>query len=183
MAMTLGNNGLSLIKHWEGLKLKAYQDVVGVWTIGYGHTKDVYEGQVITEAEAERLLLEDVEWAENAVNRYLGQANLSQNQFDALVSLVFNLGAHAIFTKQYGNGYLQGSTLYNLILLGRIDEASKRFTDFTTAGGQFIQGLYNRRVQEASLFLTKKKNLIIGSLIIGVCFITLFAITKRTKKY
>ena len=156
--MKISAKGLDIIKEHEGLRLNAYKDIVGVWTIGYGHTSTTYPGHVITKTEAEQLLLDDVSWAENAVNKYLKHVRLNQNQFDALVSLVFNVGAPAIFTVKYSNGYEKGSSLYNLIILGNFEKAAERFKDFSKAGGQFIQGLYNRRLKEAALFSEKKKD-------------------------
>lgn len=155
--MKTSKQGLDIIKKHEGLRLKAYQDIVGVWTIGYGHTKNVSPGQTISQSQADNLLKQDVSWAEEAVNKYLGNTNLTQNQFDALVSLVFNVGAPAIFTRKYNNGYTQGSSLYNKLLQGNIAAAAKHFTDFSKAGGKFIKGLFNRRVSEKLLFLEKKK--------------------------
>lgn len=155
--MTISNAGLNIIKQFEGLRLNAYKDAVGIWTIGYGHTKNVYAGQVITADQAVQYLREDVQTAENAVNYYLSHVGLTQGQFDALVSLVFNVGAASIFTKKYDNGYSQGSSLYNLILLGRFDKAAARFTDFVKAGGQVLSGLVRRREAEKSLFEKKKR--------------------------
>ena len=146
-------DGLNIIKQFEGLRLNAYQDSVGVWTIGYGHTKNVVPGQIITQAQADDFLRQDVSWAESAVNQYLGHVGLYQHQFDALVSLVFNVGAGAIFTLNYGNGYSKGSKLFNLILSGKFESAAKHFIDFVYAGGHVLKGLVRRRKAEQELFL------------------------------
>lgn len=91
--MKLSPEGLALIKRFEGLRLEAYQDVAGIWTIGYGHTKTAKKGMTVTEAEADALLLGDVSEFEEAVNS-LG-LDLPQHRFDALVSLAFNIGVTA----------------------------------------------------------------------------------------
>ena len=103
--MKTSNNGIELIKRHEGLRLNAYKCTSGKLTIGYGHTKGVKIGQTITKEEAERLLREDLIVAENEINRH--NLNLNQNQFDALVSFVFNVGI----------GNFQTSTLLKKIKL------------------------------------------------------------------
>lgn len=84
--------GLALIESFEGCELKAYQDAGGVWTIGFGHTNGVHEGQVITQSQADVFLEEDVAGAENDVAR-LVQVVLTPNEFSALVSFEYNTGA------------------------------------------------------------------------------------------
>ncbi len=151
--------GLNIIKKHEGLRLNAYKDAVGVWTIGYGHTDGVYAGQVITNQQAQAYLVQDVKNSENAVITYVLNKGipLTQNQFDALVSLVFNVGSGSIFTKKYTNGYTSGSTLYNMILKGNFSAAAERFMDFVKAGGVTLNGLVKRRKDEMLLFLDGKK--------------------------
>jgi len=105
--MKIGNKGLEMIKHFEGLELKAYQCAAGVWTIGYGHTKDVVEGDIITEEQADEMLVEELKEYENYVNT-LVTCDLNQNQFDALVSWVYNLGP----------ANLQASTLLKVLNAG-----------------------------------------------------------------
>ena len=92
--MYISEKGIALIKRWEGLKLEAYDDGGGVFTIGYGHTDGVSPGDKITQDEAEALLRNDLGWAVDAVNRMVG-VKLEQHQFDALVSWVFNVGSSA----------------------------------------------------------------------------------------
>ncbi|MBY0421805.1 MAG: lysozyme, partial [Parvularculaceae bacterium] len=93
--MKTSDTGIALIKRFEGLELKAYQDVAGIWTIGYGHTgDDVKAGMKISEREAEELLRKDVKRFEDGVLR-LVTVSLNQNEFDALVSFTFNVGAEA----------------------------------------------------------------------------------------
>lgn len=88
--MEISNNGIEFIKNNEGCKLTAYQDVVGVWTIGVGHTKGVYKGMVITQAQADAYLREDIK--SHQVFKTFFKRTFNQNQFDALCSFEFNLG-------------------------------------------------------------------------------------------
>ena len=136
MSQTTNDAGLKLIESFEGLRLTAYQDSVGVWTIGYGHTKGVKQGQTITQQQAERFLQQDLAVAEAAVNR-LG-LTLSDNQFAALVSSTFNLGAGNL-TKLLKNG---------------LAAAADRILLFDHAGGKALPGLRRRRTAERALFLT-----------------------------
>ena len=95
-ATALSQKGIDLIKEFEGLRLKAYRDPVGVLTIGYGHTgSDVKVGQVISQTRAEQLLKGDTGWAQDAVRRSV-KVPLSQGQFDALTSFTYNLGGGAL---------------------------------------------------------------------------------------
>lgn len=88
--MKLSENGYNFLVAEEGLRLKSYKCQAGIWTIGIGHTKNVQEGDIITNTEAQRFLDEDSEWVERAINRQ--NLKLNQNQFDALFSLIFNIG-------------------------------------------------------------------------------------------
>ena len=90
--MRTSQRGLNMIKSFEGLRLQAYQDSVGVWTIGYGATRGVKAGMTISKEQAERMLLNDVQRFEPEVER-LVTARLSQNQWDALICFTYNLGA------------------------------------------------------------------------------------------
>lgn len=141
----INDAGLNLIKKWEGLRLESYDDGGGVWTIGYGHTDGVKPGQKITEAQAVRFLSEDLSWAESAVEKQV-PVDLSDNQFAALVSLVFNIGQTA-FSK---------STLRKALLKKDYDEAAKQFVRWSYDNGKFIQGLKNRRLEELELFLKEE---------------------------
>ena len=89
--MKITKEGINLIKKFEGLRLEAYLCPAGVWTIGYGHTKGVKKGQVITQLEADNLLKEDLSSFEKGVTSLI-KSNINQNQFDSLVSFAFNLG-------------------------------------------------------------------------------------------
>lgn len=145
--MKISSRGISLLKAHEGLRLFAYQDSVGVWTIGYGHTKDVFPGQHISPSVAEEFLKQDLAWAEDCVNSSV-KTPLSQNQFDALVSFVFNVGAGAFLD----------STLLRLLNQNKFPEAAEEFLRWNkgTVNGEKIvlPGLTNRRKAEQKLFLS-----------------------------
>lgn len=155
--MTTSNRGKQLIKDFEGLRLKAYRCPAGVATIGWGHTKGVKMGQTITEAQAEDLLVEDIAPIERQLN-VLG-INFRQEQFDALVSWIFNLGA-GNFTK---------STLCKRILLGAADEEiTDQIVKWTYSSGKQLVGLMKRRVAEANMFLGYDRYKVQNSKIIKV---------------
>ena len=136
MSQTTNQAGLGLIESFEGLRLNAYQDSVGVWTIGYGHTQGVQPGQTITQQQAQAFLQQDLGVAEAGVNK-LG-LTLTDNQFAALVSFTFNLGA--------GN--------LNKLLSQGLAAAADRILLFDHAGGRVLPGLTRRRQAERALFLT-----------------------------
>lgn len=145
----INNDGLTLVKGFEGLELQAYRDSVGVWTIGYGHTSaagppDVYAGQSITEAEAEAILKRDLELFERGV-RDLVQVGLNSNQFSALVVFSFNVGL----------GALADSTLLRKLNAGDYAGAANEFPRWVKAGGQTLAGLVRRREAEKALFLSQ----------------------------
>lgn len=138
---------LDLIKSFEGLRLEAYQDPAGIWTIGYGHTRGVRPGQTIDEAEAERLLRQDLRTAAGAVERHVGPP-LNDNEFGALVSFVFNVG----------EGAFASSTLLKRLNAGdrgAVPDQLRRW-DKATVGGKKVQlrGLARRRAAEALLWAT-----------------------------
>ena len=143
--MLISNKGLALIKKFEGFRDKAYQDVVGVWTIGYGSIKikgrKVLPTDTVTEHEAEQLI--EQELAQD-VYPYLYGLGLNQNQFDALCSFIYNLGA-TNFNK---------STLKKKLLAEDYVGASFEFIKWNKAGGKVLRGLDNRRKDEKALFLS-----------------------------
>lgn len=141
---SVSTTGRQLIKNFEGLRLRAYQDAVGVWTIGYGHTGDVRPGMVITESQADDLLQKDLKRFEKGVEDSLTRP-ASQNQFDALVSLAYNIGINA-FRK---------SSVLKLFNAGDIEGAAKQFGEYIMAGGSILRGLVRRRVAEIVHFLKK----------------------------
>lgn len=133
------------IKTAEGLRLTAYLDTGGVWTIGYGHTGgDVREGLTIPLSEAERLLTRDLRVAEGHVNDAV-KVKLTQNQFDALVSFVYNVGG----------GAFRSSTLLKLLNAGDYDGAANQLPRWNKDNGRVVNGLTNRRREERELFLRK----------------------------
>lgn len=146
--MRASENGINLIKQFEGCKLTAYQDSVCVWTIGYGWTqpvdgKPVAKGMVITQQKANQLLIEGVAQYESGVTN-LVTVPLNQNQFDALVDFTYNLGVNA----------LKGSTLLKKLNAGDYAGAANEFTKWNKAGGKELAGLTRRREAEKSLFLS-----------------------------
>ncbi|EWC39045.1 lysozyme [Stutzerimonas stutzeri] len=139
--MHTSQKGLDLIKSFEGLRLSAYKCPADVWTIGYGTTAGVKEGQTITKKRAEELLREDVTRFEQQVNRMVN-VPLTQGQFDALVSFTYNLGA----------ANLSNSTLLRLLNAGLYADAALQFARWNKAGGQVMAGLSRRRAAEQKLF-------------------------------
>jgi GH24 family phage-related lysozyme (muramidase)/co-chaperonin GroES (HSP10) len=134
--------GLRLLKSFEGLRLQAYQDPVGIWTIGYGTTSGVRPGMVITEAEAEALLRRDLNRFEAAVAD-LVKVPLNDDQFSALVSFTYNVG----------EGALASSTLLRLLNQRDYSGAADQLLRWNRAGGVELAGLTRRRRAERSLFL------------------------------
>ena len=134
--------GFSIIEKWEKFRPKVYQDAVGKWTIGYGHTRTAFKGMPdITLGQAAILLRSDVQIAEAYVNRHF--KNLRQCQFDAVVSLIFNIES------------LAGTHLFELL---QTDPESKYVADewieFRNAGGKYLRGLMRRRLDELSLYFS-----------------------------
>ena len=136
MSQTTNQAGLTLIETFEGLRLNAYQDSVGVWTIGYGHTMGVKPGQTITQQQAQAFLQQDLGVAEAAVNSH--NLLLNDNQFAALVSFTFNLGG--------GN--------LKILFKNGIAAVPDRILLFDHAGGRQLPGLTRRRQAERALYLT-----------------------------
>lgn len=139
--MEVSQAGIDLIKRFEGCRLQAYMDSVGVWTIGYGCTTDVAPGMKITITQAEERLKADVKDAVACVNREV-KVPLTQGEFDALVSFVFNLGC----------GSLKKSTLLKLLNEGDHEAAAYEFRKWDKAGGVQVDGLTKRRFAECKMF-------------------------------
>jgi len=142
--METSQNGLLFIENHEGVRLQAYQDThePPIWTIGVGHTgPDVYEGLIITGDQVSSFLAEDVKIAEDAINNHV-TVDLNQNQFDALVSLVFNIGS----------GNFISSTLLKKLNAGDYTGASQQFPAWCHNGGAVCNGLLKRRNDEVVLF-------------------------------
>lgn len=141
--MKVSNNGINLVKRFEGLELKAYRDSVGILTIGYGHTHAVKAGDIITGEQADAFLREDLQVAELTINTNV-KVKLTQGQFDALVSFVFNLGS----------GNFVKSTLIRKLNAGDYAGAADEFGKWVNAGGKKLPGLVKRRAAEREVFLT-----------------------------
>lgn len=147
MGRKINKAGIDLIKSFEGLKLTAYLDIVGIPTIGYGSTEniskqDVLNKRTISEVEAENLLAKDIEKFESAVEKSV-VIPINDNQFSALVCFSYNVGA----------GALQKSTLLKMLNNGDISSAAEQFLRWNKAGGKEVAGLTRRRQAERSLFL------------------------------
>lgn len=139
--MKTSTKGLNLIKQFEGLKLTAYKDPVGIWSIGYGHTKGVNAGDTITQEQADAFLKEDVSAAEEAVSAYHHVYHWNQNEFDALVSFAYNIGTGGI-RQVTGAGSRDKETIAQKMLL------------YYNAGGKKLEGLVRRRQAEHDIFVT-----------------------------
>ena len=142
--MQISQEGIALIKKFEGCELEAYKCAAGVWTIGYGSTKGVEEGNIITQEEADNLLLEEMHEYEGYINDMV-TVDLKQNEFDSLVSWVFNLGP----------SNLSSSTLLSRLNNKVWDDVPNQIKRWNKAGGQVRQGLVRRREAEALLFQGK----------------------------
>ncbi len=144
--MEASRKGLELIKQHEGCRLRAYKCPAGVWTVGYGSTRGVNQWTEITRQEAEVRLREDIRVAERTVEkvRYL-QPRLTQHQFDALVSFVFNAGS----------GNFEKSTLRKKVLANPSDKSIRdEFLKWIYANGKPLGGLRKRRQDEADLYFS-----------------------------
>lgn len=147
-SMSVSNKGVDLICEFEGKRLVAYDDGVGVWTIGFGTIKypsgnRVKKGDTCTLEQAKEYMRHDLIEFEHAVNSSV-KAPLNQNQFDALVSLAYNIGSSAF----------KSSTLVKKLNAGDYKGAADQFNVWVNAGGKRMQGLVNRRDREKLLFLS-----------------------------
>ena len=141
--MHISKKGIEALKFFEGLRLNVYLDSAGLKTIGYGHLLKPGENyHSISEEKAEALLRLDIAEAEKAVNR-LVKVDIEQNQYDALVSFVYNVGA----------GAFANSTLLKKLNYGDYQGAANELDRWNKAGGRFVQGLANRREHEKQLFM------------------------------
>ena len=141
--MKTSPKGIALIKEFEGLRLKAYLCPGGVWTIGYGHTASVKPGMVISEAQAEEYLKADLVRFERYLNG-LGLA-LNKNQFDALVSFIYNVGT----------GNFSSSTLLRKIRVNPQDNSiMDEFLRWVYSKGRVLPGLQRRRLAEMKLYFS-----------------------------
>jgi lysozyme len=148
MARTINAAGLTMIKSFEGCELNAYQDVAGIWTIGYGHTGGVTQGMTYTQAQADQALAGDLLSMETSVERVVAGVDTTDNQFSAMVSLTYNIGA----------GNFASSTVLREHRAGQTQKAADAFLlwNKATINGvlQVVKGLANRRAAERTLHLT-----------------------------
>lgn len=139
--MKISAEGVALIMKFEGCELESYRCSADVPTIGYGHTRDVSDGDTCTQEEADQMLVDDLEEFENYVNDIV-ETELTQNEFDALVSWTFNLGPTN----------LRSSTLLKRLLADDKTDVPYQIRRWNKAGGQVLDGLVRRREAEALLF-------------------------------
>jgi len=141
--------GLAIIRHFEGLKTRAYRCPAGIWTIGYGHTVGVRRSDVCTKEQAERWLREDVLYAEEAVSRMV-KVPLTDNQFSALVSFAYNVGIDDD-SDAIPEG-LGDSSLLKKLNRGDYGSVPASLRRWNKAGGRVLLGLVRRRAAEAALW-------------------------------
>ena len=139
--MKISAEGIALIMKFEGCELESYRCSADVPTIGYGHTRDVKDGDTCTQEEADQMLVDDLEEFENYVNDIV-ETELTQNEFDALVAWTFNLGPTN----------LKSSTLLKRLLEDDKTDVPYQIRRWNKAGGQVLDGLVRRREAEALLF-------------------------------
>jgi lysozyme len=140
--MRISQRGINMIKDFEGCKLAAYKDSVGIPTIGVGHVKGVKMGMKITQAQADKFLVEDLAVVEKCLNSL--SVMLKQNQFDSLASWIFNLGV----------GNFNSSTMKKYIVAKCSDiDVTDQMVKWCNAGGRPLLGLKKRRVAEANMYL------------------------------
>jgi len=138
---SINEAGLGLVKEFEGLRLTAYRCPRGVWTIGYGHTRTAYPGMAIDEAQAESLLLSDLEEFARAIDR-LVDVPLNDNEFSALVCFAFNVGVAA----------LERSSLVKLLNRGWYEQVPAQMMRWVFVNGEASGGLSRRRAAEGALW-------------------------------
>lgn len=150
--MKIDQKGIDLIIKWEGLRLKPYLCSAGVPTIGYGSTyyangtKVSLKDPEITKECAVELFKSTIKNYENSVTIMIGSKTITQNQFNALVSFAYNLGNNALRT----------STLLKKVLANPNDKTiENEFNKWVNAGGKKLQGLVNRRKEEAKMYFSK----------------------------
>jgi lysozyme len=139
--MEYSKSGLTFTERFEQFRDKAYRDTGGVWTIAWGHTRGVKEGDTCDRLQGDAWLLEDVAIAVADVNRVVS-VRLTQNEFDALVDFTFNCGTKA----------LNGSHLLAFLNGGELERAEAQFAEWDHVGGHVVAGLLRRRLDERNLF-------------------------------
>lgn len=142
--MKFNDAGLLILKLFESCKLTAYQDQKGIWTIGYGCTHHIRPNETITQEEADSRLREDLQWTIDTVAAIIKPHELNDNQFSAIVSLVYNIGVVDF----------RSSTLLNCIKMGHPDDAANEFERWDKVNGIPSDGVLRRRKSERALFIT-----------------------------
>lgn len=143
--MHISKEGICLIKKFEGLKLESYKCSASVWTYGYGSTKNVKEGDTISKKDAEKLLLKEIKEYENYLKKLI-KVKINQNQFDALVSWVYNLGPNN----------LEKSTLLKILNNKEYKDVPYEIRKWNKVNGEISEGLIRRRNAESLLFEGKE---------------------------
>lgn len=138
---TTSQAGINLIKQFEGFRSEAYLCPAKIWTVGYGTTKNVHQGMVVTEGQAETFLFDDVKIFEKTINECV-IVPLTQNQFDALVCFVYNVGP----------GNFKSSTLMKKLNAGEYSAVPSELEKWNKGGGKVLPGLVKRRQAEANLW-------------------------------
>lgn len=152
--MIASKDAETLIKFFESCHLKAYKDAVGIWTIGWGTTgPGIQEGLIISQQTADNMLKAHIQDVALDITALLGDIRLLQHQFDALVSLVYNIGI----------GAFKKSTLLKLIKQRKMAEAALEFDKWTKAGGKELPGLVKRRKAEKTLFIGEPTSTVVAS--------------------
>ena len=141
--METNSLGIALIKKFEGSRLEVYKDIAGFLTVGVGHRCSLPEGTIITQEQADAFLRSDLVSAENDIKSCVS-VDLTDNEFSALVSLVFNIG---------GPNF-RSSTMLKFLNQNDKAGAANEFPKWDHAGGRVVQGLLARRLAERSLFLS-----------------------------
>jgi len=142
--MNINQAGIDIVKSFETCRLKAFKPTPNdVWTIGWGRTRGVSEGDTCTQEEADAWLLEDLAAAEDCVNHAV-TASITDNEFSACVSLAYNIGCHAF----------ENSTLVHLLNQSDYNGAQEQFGRWNKQAGKPLAGLTRRRAAEAALFET-----------------------------
>lgn len=137
--MKINKEGLDLIKSFEGCVLHAYDDGYGNITIGWGHCDKSYAGKTITQADADRLLEQDLKRFEDAVNKYVSTYNLNANEFSALVSFTYNCGEGCLDELLHNGTVNRSDITYRMGL-------------YVHSGSEVVEGLVRRRAAEVELF-------------------------------
>jgi lysozyme len=153
---------VALVKEFESCRLQAYRDPVGIPTIGWGHTRGVAMGMVISQEQADKWLQEDLQAAGEIVNAWV-TVELTQSQFDALVSFVYNVGPGAPLvrdgfvwlSRRWPDGKARHSTIWTKLTAGQYNDAAEEILRWTYAGGRVLPGLVRRRQKERELFLSE----------------------------